>query len=229
MKILKNIADFYRTHMASLLIIFITCTLISGFVNNFESFYGTTYCLVTTGSPSKCIESMPDFCTDIRGGKYGWCADPDYNGPLIGNRNGPLEIGAKCDNWIWNPKLCPPANCNSIDKVQPQIWGWCADPDKNYAMLGTVCGPNKSEGNCNNWIWNPNQCPLSCPSKITIAPSTQDEHCGNVCGNINGIEIPCPPVCLQTGADCGDVCGNVDGKWIDCPPKPCTAPDQCKC
>lgn len=190
-------------------------------------------CLATPAADISCQEMQ-------HGYSFGWCNDPDNNGPMPGTKDGPY--GATCQNWSWKKSECPPVQCSGkypygIAGQQPfQKWGWCADPGVNRAMKGKMCGPDPSEGTCNNWIWDPSQCPKTCqkpkPKQKALKPkSIDDKECGTVCGNVGGKRIACPPKCItkKKTDKCSNLCGLVNGVWINCPPPPCTASSADKC
>ena len=205
------------------------------------------------GKVVHCFDPPPEYCHNIDPDLYwGWCLDPDLLGAYPGDTSGPY--GLTCNQWLWNPLRCPPAQCKGNypiglrveDLKQIQEYGWCADEEINKAIRGNNCGPSKEENiSCRNWIWNESQCPKTCPIKQMITtlkspqPSTSitTPQPSTSTTTPLAIKSETPAKLLQKENlsqiktnDCSLVCGLQNGKKIPCPPPDCKKNlGQCKC
>lgn len=238
-----NIIKFYQSYWLHILIATLSVIILYELVGDW-GYYSSVVRCIFRGNFSSCFDvPRANNCKDLQHGKaFGWCNDSDNYGALPGNASGP--IGSTCQDWIWYMKDCPPTQCSDLTG---KTWGWCADPGIERAMRGKMCGPINGE-RCNNWVWHADNCPKSCPKPKPLAATadsannckTDDDTeliCGNVCGLVNGQDIPCPPKCIRRkrtkGKKCQNLCGLItDDKgnkvMIKCPPPPC-GKDNCIC
>jgi hypothetical protein len=174
-----------------------------------------------SGEIIHCWDSTPEYCKDINPNLYyGYCMDPDYMGVYPGDETG--AYGFDCENWISNPKRCPPLQCKGpypigikTDGKDPptQLYGWCGDSQVNRALKGTKCGVSPEVGiPCENWIWDESQCQKTC-SNPSVKPKP----------------IIKPKTKTKSKKPCSLVCGLVNGKMIPCPPPDCSGSEQCPC
>lgn len=240
---IAEVVEFYARHWQKLVIATIILGSLYFLLSNWEYYSALNHCLTTfkalTITTTKCFRTpRNDTCHDIiEGSPYGWCNDDDNYGMLPGTSAGPF--GTVCSQWIWKKRDCPPQQCKGngpygIGNQKPfQKWGWCADPGVSRAMIGKPCGPSDGK-RCNNWIWNVKDCPENCQKDAPKCKKEPEdsEDCGDVCGEINGTKVPCPPKCTKP-KHCANVCGVVKTKQneatiIKCPPPGCQD-QECIC
>lgn len=195
------------------------------------------------GKIKYCFDQQPEYCKDIDSDLYwGWCQDADYLGVYPGNINGPY--GFTCNRWITQPNKCPPIQCQgsypigikaNVAKNQIQSYGWCADLDVNRALTGSVCGPSPEENtNCDNWIWDGDQCPKTCPIKNNQNSNLNQTNRTNQNSNPNqtnqNSNLNQSSNNIVVKPKCSILCGFHNGKNIPCPPPDCNnKPEQCQC
>lgn len=225
--------------MLVLLFIALLCYTSVTYLINKEWMNAYTRCVLTTMSPLKCNRNDPKSCKQINGHTFGWCLDPEINGPLPGNSHGPIDF--KCNRWIWKPRNCPPTRCSHLNpKSRNRKYGWCQTTQT--AMVGSECGPKKPN-TCPNWVWNPKNCSKKCPVKPQVKPKVKPtetqkptltqtdsrDKCKLKCGMMkDGKKVPCPPPGCSDPT-CSITCGKLKSGNVPCPPPPCSGGKQCFC
>lgn len=216
-------------------IVALLCYVLVNYIINKEWFHAYLRCAVNTFSPIKCNQNDPTKCHQINGYTFGWCLDPEINGPLPGSASGPIDF--QCRRWIWNPRQCPPPRCTTLEKnPEKRRYGWCHTQQR--AMLGSSCGPNKPN-TCKDWVWDPKKCAYKCPRppiktikkptvKVSASIKSAQSDCKLKCGLMkDGKKIPCPPPGCSDPT-CSITCGKLRSGNVPCPPPPCGG-KQCYC